>query len=235
MRRKRVQRPGFFCLLYVCVCEPVGTGAKSQSSASLFFFVRSFFLSQPRETPRALKINNLGSPFTLLGNKRSCTAHHQQRTIHTQLCNWFNVGMLHTNWKIGWKSGSMREKKGSILPFTSLTCRVTNKKQPLYISMCVSYFEGLIPFPSDMMNPGVGHVLKRSTSSFFSFFFSYIIFFFRKFLLLCFYPILLSLCFHQIRLSLSLYLPAFAALLFYLFNVFPSASSKRTVGTCPNG
>jgi hypothetical protein len=49
---------------------------------------------------------------------------------------------------------------------------------------------------------------------------------------LCFYPILLSLCFHQIRLSLSLYLPAFAAL---LFNVFPSASSKRTVGTCPNG
>lgn len=64
MRRRRVQRPGFFCLLCVWrVCELVGTGAKSQSSASLFF-VRSF-LSQPREreTPRALKINNSGSPL----------------------------------------------------------------------------------------------------------------------------------------------------------------------------
>lgn len=69
MRRRRVQRPGFFCLLCVaCVCVwASGDGSeKPVKCLSFFSFVRSFFsfsTERERETPRALKINNSGSPL----------------------------------------------------------------------------------------------------------------------------------------------------------------------------
>jgi hypothetical protein len=67
----------------------VGTGAKSQSSASLFSFVL-FFLNRERETPRALKINNSGSP--LLTNAPAAHGVHTAEPDSTPECSstrWF--------------------------------------------------------------------------------------------------------------------------------------------------
>lgn len=79
------------CVCGVCVCELVGTGAKSQSSASLFSFVL-FFLNREREreTPRALKINNSGSP--LLTNVPAAHGVHTAEPDSTPECSstrWF--------------------------------------------------------------------------------------------------------------------------------------------------
>jgi hypothetical protein len=78
-----------FVVCVACVCELVGTGAKSQSSASLFSFVL-FFLNRERETPRALKINNSGSP--LLTNAPAAHGVHTAEPDSTPECSstrWF--------------------------------------------------------------------------------------------------------------------------------------------------